>query len=323
MFMKDLLIVTADSMNIIDVFRETMNSCTGLTFDCLDNDTIRKSFRYKNLSQRTYNFFLKNLTGRNLKHSFYNASLEKAITELDEAYKQILIIRPDVFSNRHLQMLRDRTDCFIAYYWDTIDIIPRKQDIIHYFDKIVSFDPSDCNKYGFEFQPNFYYYEAEPKETRYEIYNLSTVDDRKGIIEEVAMALEQRGVSYLIKGFRERPFTSDYIRYTHRVTYREMIEEARYCKVVLDVSKPGQDGLTFRPFEAMGLNKKLITTNTSIRDYEFYDPENVLIVEPGNVCIDSAFFQTPYKEIPKAIKNKYHLKQWLANVLSSESVLAA
>jgi hypothetical protein len=321
--MKDLLIVTADSMNIIDVFRETMNSCTGLTFDSLDNDSIRKSFHYKNFSQRTYNFFLKNLTGHNLKQSFYNASINNAISDLDEGYKQILIIRPDMLSDRHLQMLRDRTDCFIAYYWDTIDIIPRKQDIIHYFDKILSFDPSDCNKYGFDFQPNFYYYEERPKETRYEIYNLSTVDERKEIIEEVAVALEQTGLSYLIKGFHERPFNSDYIRYTHRVTYREMIEEAGYCNVVLDVSKPGQDGLTFRPFEALGLNKKLITTNNRIKDYEFYNPENVLIVEPGNVCIDKEFFRTPFREIPEAIKNKYHIKQWLANVLGIETALAA
>jgi hypothetical protein len=88
-----------------------------------------------------------------------------------------------------------------------------------------------------------------------------------------------------------------------------------YCNVILDVAKQGQTGLTFRPFEALGLNKKLITTNASIKDYDFYDPENIMIVEPGRICLEKEFFETPAKEVPEAIKSKYHVKQWLTDVL--------
>jgi hypothetical protein len=321
--MKDLLIVTADSMNIIDVFRDTMESCPGLTFDLLDNQSIKKSFQYKSFGERSYNFFLKSFTGHNIKLDFYNSEMEKAIEELDDFYEQILIIRPDLLSNQHLQLLRNHTQCFIAYYWDTIEIVPRKRDIVHYFDRVLSFDPADCDRYGFEFQPNFYYYEEDPRETRYQVYNLSTMDDRKPLIEEVAVALEKIGMSYLLKGFKERGFKSDYIQHTHRITYKEMVEEASYCNIVLDITKPGQTGLTFRPFEAMGLNKKLITTNGCITEYDFYKPENVLILEKGKMRLESEFFERPFSPIAEAVKYKYHIKQWLANVLEKESLIAA
>ncbi|MGZ3852146.1 MAG: hypothetical protein ACXVBX_05095 [Flavisolibacter sp.] len=321
--MKDLLIVTADSMNIMEVFQDTLASCPGFTFDSLDNNTIRKSFHYKNFRQRTYNFFLKNTTGQNVKHTFYNSEIEKVIAGLDQYYKQILIIRPDLLSDHYLQLLRNRTNCFIAYYWDTIDIVPRKKDIVHYFDRILSFDPADCNKYGFEFQPNFYFYDHKQEKTKYQVYNLSTIDSRKKTIEELAFALEKGGLSYLLKGFNERRFKSNYIQYTHRITYKEMLAEAAYCDVVLDVAKPGQTGLTFRPFEALGLNKKLITTNGNIRDYEFFHPDNVMIVEPGRVHLELEFFRRPFRPIPGPVKSKYHIKQWLANVLDTRHVLAA
>ena len=321
--MKDLLIVTADSMNIMEVFQDTLASCPGFTFDSLDNDRIRKSFHYKNFRQRTYNFFLKNTTGQNIKHTFYNSAMKKAIAGLDQYYKQILIIRPDLLSDHYLQLLRNRTDYFIAYYWDTIDIVPREKDIVHYFDRILSFDPADCNKYGFEFQPNFFFHDHKQVERKYQVYNLSTIDSRKRIIEELAITLDKAGLSHLFKGFNEKWFKSNYIQYTHRVTYKEMLTEAAYCDVILDVAKPGQTGLTFRPFEALGLNKKLITKNGNIRDYEFYHPDNVMIVDAGKVHLEVEFFKRPFHQIPGSIRSKYHIKQWLANVLDTRHVLAA
>jgi hypothetical protein len=300
-----------------------MTSCEDLSFDYLDNNTILKSFQYKSFSQRAGNFFLKNFIGKNLKHQHYNSSMEKALDQLEKAYKKILIIRPDLFSDHYLQILRDRTDCFIAYYWDTVNVVPRKKDIVQYFDRILSFDPQDCEKYGFEFQPNFYYYEKQSYETRYQVYSLSTLDGRKEIMEELAAAFDGAGLSYLLKGFNEKPFKNEYIQYTPRISYQQMLSEAKYCDIVLDVTKAGQIGLTFRPFEALGLGKKLITTNASIKEYEFYNPDNILIVEPGKICLSKEFFERPLREIPDVIKRKYHIKQWLGNVLGDQILSSA
>lgn len=313
--MKDVLVVTADNVGIMEILRKGISAYTDLTFDSIDHHAIRRSFRYKNFGHRTKNFFLKNLAGRNLKIEYYNSLVKQTVNQLQSSYKKILIIRPDLLSDEHLLALRQRTTCFIAYYWDTVDFFPRKQEIIHFFDRIVSFDPCDCKKYGFEFQPNFYYYENLPVQTRYHIYNLSSFDDRSKIVEEIAMALEDAGLSYLFKAFREKPFKNPYIQYTPRIAYEDMITELACCDVVLDVTKKGQGGLTLRPFEALGLNKKLITTNAGILQYEFYHPDNILVVEPGNIRINRSFFDKPFKEIPEDVRQKHHIKSWLERVL--------
>ena len=41
--------------------------------------------------------------------------------------------------------------------------------------------------------------------------------------------------------------------------------------IILDIAHPHQKGLSFRPYEAMGLRKKLITTNKDITNYDFYN----------------------------------------------------
>lgn len=315
--MKDLLLVSGgDPVNIFEVIGKGISSFTNLAFDTMDHHAIRKGFRYKNAGQRTINFFLKNFFDRNIKHEFYHSEVKRIIDSLSTSYKKILIIRPDLVSDYELQTLRERTDCFIAYYWDALEYAPRKKDITRFFDRILSFDPEDCKKYGFQFQCNFYWYETQTSEIRYEVYNLSSLDDRKKITEEIAMELENLGISYLFKGFQRKLFKNSYIQHTPQVCYKEMLREASYCNVVLDITKQGQRGLTFRPFEALGLNKKLITTNGAIKDYDFYNPENILIVQPGKVRLDKDFFERPYKNIPDSVKEKYHIKQWLNDVLS-------
>ncbi|WP_228731997.1 MULTISPECIES: hypothetical protein [Pseudomonas] len=43
--------------------------------------------------------------------------------------------------------------------------------------------------------------------------------------------------------------------------------------------EPGQAGLSFRFFEAMTSRKKVITTNKSVVDYDFYNPANILVID--------------------------------------------
>ena len=70
---------------------------------------------------------------------------------------------------------------------------------------------------------------------------------------------------------------------------RHFYEEPFDCNR-LDVTNPGQMGLALRPFEALGQNKKLITTNGNISDYEFYHLSNVMAVEAGKVLLKMEFF---------------------------------
>lgn len=66
----------------------------------------------------------------------------------------------------------------------------------------------------------------------------------------------------------------------------------------------------------IGMNKKLITTNASIVNYDFYNKKNILIINRENPQIDISFFSTPYEKINPEIYKKYSLSSWILDVLS-------
>ena len=49
-----------------------------------------------------------------------------------------------------------------------------------------------------------------------------------------------------------------------------------------------------RTFEALSLGIKIVTTNKDIVNYDFYNPQNIFIVEDENTLIPEDFFDTPF-----------------------------
>ena len=311
--MKQLLLVAPERFGMMEAILLGLKKYTVYEIDFLDLQT--PTFRYKNFSQRVHNFFLKKFKKTNLKKTYHEKIIGIDIEQLREHYDTILIIRPDMIEDHNLNLLRNKTNFFVAYYWDSVEFFPRKIIIKDWFDRVYSFDPEDCKKYGYTFLSNFYFYENKTAAILYQVYNLSTYDRRHSVLEKIAEKLEALNVSFCFKAYREKHFESKYTRQVFTLmNYTEMLEEIAAAEILLDLHKANQTGLTFRPFEAMGLNKKLITTNKNIKDYDFFDEQNILIIDEQNPVIPASFFEKPYTELPPAIKEKYHLKNWI-NIL--------
>ena len=53
------------------------------------------------------------------------------------------------------------------------------------------------------------------------------------------------------------------------------------------------------------MNKKLITTNPDIINYDFYNPNNIHVIDEENIRFDAEFFNVPYEPIPEYKYNNY------------------
>ena len=84
---------------------------------------------------------------------------------------------------------------------------------------------------------------------------------------------------------------------------------------LLDLHTSIHNGLSFRTFESIGYNKKLITDNKLVRDYDFYNPNNIFIFEDNNFKGLENFIKTPYQQVDTAIKQKYGFTGWLQKIL--------
>jgi hypothetical protein len=63
------------------------------------------------------------------------------------------------------------------------------------------------------------------------------------------------------------------------------------------------------------LRKKLITTNSDIVNYDFYNPNNIHLIDENNPMIPTSFFESKYEDIPESIYKKYTIDSWLHEML--------
>jgi hypothetical protein len=54
-----------------------------------------------------------------------------------------------------------------------------------------------------------------------------------------------------------------------------------------------------------------------VMEYDFYNPNNILVVDFENINIPKSFFETPFEPIEEAIKEKYHLRAFVWRVVGN------
>lgn len=288
------------------------------------------AFTHKNFGARVKNAMSKVFIGKNLKHekrqNFIIDSLKK-IGKQD----QILVINPESIEERVHEVIRKYADRNIAYLYDSMSRNPAHH-ILHFFDTIFSFDDEDVKEYGFKKITNYNYLKYCPCEeqnpnldlfyiTSYDTQRLqklniliNQIDDlrinfktivagKKSWKNKITQIVDSKNVN-IIK-FR-----------TKNIPQQSLPKLYKNTKVILDLQRENQMGLSFRIFEAMALEKKFITDNQTIKSYDFYNPENILILNDDLSNIEKSFFETDYQKLPDEIYYKYTLDNWVNTVFN-------
>ena len=222
---------------------------------------------------------------------------------------------------------------FVLYQWDSMKNFPYIGEMHQYFDRMFSFDKTDCSKYSdLKFLPLFYSKKYEnigkvkKSESQYDFSFVGTAHPKKyKFIKQMSAQLQSVYPKQFIYFF----FPSKIVYYYRKLMNPEFKNAKRSefhftpirgekmdrliadSRCILDSPQDGQLGLTIRVLEALGAKKKLITTNEDVKNYDFYRPENVYIYK-GNFDYDSVFFKTDFIEPDEAVYRKYSLYSWLS-----------
>ncbi|MEO5788779.1 MAG: hypothetical protein ACOH2D_08855 [Gelidibacter sp.] len=313
--MKKALIIAPEYMGYIVKVADELRKYSDIEV----TDIHIPSYKYDSLSTKIKNFFYKQFS-KDLKFDYREDYIKPIIK--DDHFDIILIIRPDMLSIKTLAELKARTKLFKTYFFDGVDRFPRKKKTIHLFDEIYSFEPNDCKTFGFKFITNFIY-ELEPPTIdeiplKYSVFNITSYDRKRfPILLEIAKTLKEQQNKFKIIVKTSKDLSSnDLIEITEKPIPLEAVK--RYikqsaCMLDLGVIKKHK-GLTFRVFEAMGYQKKIITNNSEIATYDFYNPQNILIIDEQNIAIPNSFLNSSYAPIPDDILKKYTLESWVKTV---------
>lgn len=313
---KKVLFITFDMSGYYDsVYEELKSRYTQVDY----YNTATFKYKYKNLLQKVQAFFYKVGTGKKLKNYYKCMHLINNAACIE--YDITIVIRPDVLFDSQLKVLRSVSKRFIAYYHDSINNIKRKKDVISFFDAVYSYEKKDVQDYNLKFITNFIYFDGkEIDDQQPGAFSVMSDDYRVATLKKLADYLKGKDYPYNFYVMRdgELPTDTNITYMSRRMNNDEVMENIKKASIVADIHKYGiQDGLTFRVFEAMGFRKKLITTNKDIKNYDFYDPANIFVIEEDSpIEIPDTFFTTPYKIIPYEVYQSYTVKLWVDKILS-------
>jgi hypothetical protein len=250
-------------------------------------------------------------------------------------FTKILVINTENLSYKNMCYLKEKTKAkkLILYMWDSLKNKNRWFTIVNLFDKCLTFDSDDARKYNFLFRPLFFTSDIDCNESHHIKYDISFIgtghSDRVEIIERIKQQCNLIKLDYFFYLYLQSPLVYFFYKiiklkqfkkikrqyfFYKPLGYNDYIDISESSNVIFDIEHPKQKGLTMRTFEALGKEKKLITTNSNIKKYDFYNDVNICVIDRKSPVIDRQFFEKKYEKLPDQIYYKYSINGWLEDI---------
>lgn len=312
MNLKKIALIYPFAYGYIDFVIKEISSHKNIEVTDIKTDSI--VYSYPNIFVKIINGISK-IFGRNIKKQYFNKEiLSKIISKQDI----IFIIRPDLLDDTLLKELKSRSQKIIAYYYDSCTKYPRQVEVKRYFDEVYSYEKEDILKYQFLETSNFIYDTSiQKEEIKYDIFNISSYDSRINEIDALSRKLAEGNmkIHFLLFWYKKLSYPN-LISITEYIPLEETKKMIAQSKAMIDIQREDQKGLSFRTFESLGYRKKLLTTNKTVINYDFFHPNNILVIDPENISIEQIklFLDLPYVEISHSILNKYSVQNFVKNI---------
>lgn len=299
--MKDLIIVFSPQSNAAKFVLSGLD---------IKNVTIvplckRKNIIYKIIARILFKLKLN-------KYAAYLKYESNVRRQLADAQKRILFFDCLQFYEYEIINAIIKSSDKHIFFWNPISIWSNNKErlrnyIIKFRNlgfKLATFDFKDADTYKMELKKNVnrrFLIKENAKEMN-DFYFLGKPKGREAQVRAIESKLKEYGFS---TNFKLVKAACDY------VTLDENILLSAKSRCIVDLTSPNQTGFTLRPFDALFLHKKLLTTNKAILKTDFYRPENVFYFDGNNMHDIIKFMSEEMVDIPDNIVSQYEVNQWV------------
>lgn len=284
--------------------------------------------------ERIYLFVIKKLFGEQkrevLTASFYNKKIKKELKNINIGIDILFVI--------NLLDLKKENFSFIEsnykikekwlYLWDDISRVKKFEEFKQNFNKIYSFDKKDSLDNNLIYRPTFYSKRLESLKKNKVIYQTSFVGiysiERNKILNNIIKKVFKNNFIYLYLDFfkyiKDYFFSPNYklkdIKFikVSKENYNFIMSQS---EIIIDLiqSEFNQTGVTQRTLDALYLGKKIITNNKYVKNYEFYNSNNILIIDENTTKEEIIEFKNKeYVNLDKNIISYYSVEQWVKDI---------
>lgn len=287
----------------------------------IGNPFLDKGFKvesiYKNDHYSKRKFALFKLFNRENKLFAFDESLIKK-------YNKIIISECPQISTVARYIYNKQCDLKV-YLWNTIEkeLINEVKKLQNMGVKIFSFDIGDCRKYHLNYNCQPYPYLEniifDTPKIEYDCYFCAADKNRINELIILKDFFKKQGISFKFKVLKEKHKNYNFNKeridgidlIDKAIDYNIILKETSSAKCIVELLKMGQEGYTLRTIESLFLSKKLITNNKNIIKEDFYNPNNIFILD-NNYNNIKKFLERPYKSISNEIKEKYLTRSWVS-----------
>lgn len=171
--------------------------------------------------------------------------------------------------------------------------------------QVITYDELDANSYGFKWHSQFFNIKPFDKNKKdipvtHDFFFLGYAKNRVEEIDFIHSLLSAYSCNFITI-----QKSSDYFPYSK---YMEMALQSR-C--IVEIVHTGDPSCTLRPLEALAIRRKLLTNNSSVRNYSFYRSQNIFIVGEDDLNKLADFLHSPFEPLPKEIIDSYDVNAWI------------
>ncbi|WP_342330326.1 hypothetical protein [Pedobacter sp. FW305-3-2-15-E-R2A2] len=252
-------------------------------------------------------------------------------------YDVVFIIKCEYLTVQALEIikLKNPKANYVLYLWDSITRLTNIEAKFPFFNKVYSFDRLDClSNELLNFNPLFFREEyitdqIDIERETFGLYHLGWYhSDRLHLIVKIARYLDENSIKYnlvLFTGYfsylMQRLFGGELGKNRKYLIFKTLSAASNFANILkskstLDIAHPLQSGLTMRTIELLGVQRKIITTNSDIVNYDFYHPNNVLVIDRENPVLNIEFFDSEFIPVSNEIVSKYSIHNWLKRMLN-------
>lgn len=242
---------------------------------------------------------------------FASIWFEKSV--LDDSAQRVFVFESLLTRSYLVWLIQHKKDASIAvWYWNIVKNTIDPRTIMDLSCTFWSFSRMDCKKYGLRFNPPPYFHEMEYQSTE-ECVDICFVGKDKGRLEQILkwkQVFEAQGLSTEFYITPDHPYNKN-PNYSKPISYKQSVEISARAKAIFDYIEIDNSGQSMRIMEALFTNKKIITNNKLIVDYDFYCPENFFILHVDPIEKLKDFMVTPYKKSIRDVKMRYDFDSFI------------
>ena len=274
-------------------------------------DKIIHGYKKFILGDRSHKYIVSN--------NIHKLHLLRQLSTIDTA-EYALFIRPDLFDFEVVKRVKELSKKVVAYQWDGMERYPLVKKYIDLFDKFYVFDSNDI-AISPKLQPttNFYFDDIlvkEKTESKTVFFVGTYTEDRVVLLENIISELEKNKLipKFYLFSKKRKEVHKDIKMISKYFSYEESVVRAQRAEYMLDLHNPVHNGLSFRTFESIGYEKKLITDNSLVKTQDFYNPSNIYVIGDNYEGFEK-FIKTPYEPLETTIREKYSFSNWITQLL--------